>query len=75
MARKREYVEVKIWRTGKYPYKCTRIGFQMIDDGSQYDAVKMLMAYMGAGRYSFINPEQHPGKDMKMRKAMPHAPL
>ena len=58
MRKKKEWVEVKIHKTGKYPKRCTRIKFEMIADGSQWDAVEMLMAYLDLGRYSFINTEK-----------------
>lgn len=50
----KEWVEVRLWRTGKYPRRCTRIRFEMLKDGSQFDAVKMFMAYLDIGRYSFV---------------------
>ena len=55
---KKEWVEVKIWKTRKYPYRCTQIKFEMIDDGSQVDAVQTLMSYLNVGRYSFISKEK-----------------
>jgi hypothetical protein len=48
------WVEVKIHRLKKYPFRCSRIKFEMVADGSEYDAVEMLMAYLDAGRYSFV---------------------
>jgi len=55
---KKELIEVRIWKTRKYPYRCTRIKFEMIDDGMQYDAVKTLMSYLNVGRYSFVKQKE-----------------
>jgi hypothetical protein len=48
------WVEVKIHRLKKYPFRCSRIKFEMVADRSEYDAVEMLMAYLDAGRWSFV---------------------
>jgi hypothetical protein len=56
--KKKEWVEVRVWRTGKYPRRCTRIRFEMIADGSQCDAVKTLMSYLDIGQYSFVKNTQ-----------------
>ena len=54
---KKEWVEVRV-KPRKYPFRATRIRFEMIADGSQYDAVKMLMAYLDMGRYSFVKQKE-----------------
>ena len=51
---KKKWVEVKIHKLKKYPFRCSRIRFEMVEDGSEYDAVEMLMAYLDPGRYSFV---------------------
>ena len=56
--KKKELIEVRLHKTGKYPRRCTRIQFEMIADGSQYDAVKLLMSGLGLGRYSFVESDR-----------------
>jgi len=51
---KKKWVEVKIRKLKKYPFRCSRIRFEMVADRSEYDAIEMLMAYLDAGRYSFV---------------------
>lgn len=54
--RKKEIIKVLIYKTRKFPRRCRRISFEVIDDGSQYDVVTTLMSYMNLGRYSIITP-------------------
>ena len=48
MGKKKTYEIIKVLvRPSKYPYTIQSISFEMIDDGSQVDAVKTLMSHMG----------------------------